>query len=195
MCHKCCSSSKHKCYGSAKHKCCGSSKHRYAPRSPIIGKLNFTGVVRDTDPDGTILSVVTDAKTYAGYTLTDISIFMSDNTAIYNASTSGGYTNVSAYVISFKVNILSTTYHIPVATATPSLILNGTGNAIVNNILSTEITCADNCATFVYAVVIYGADQKASNDLLEVLFTPIPNPLDPTTTITSGINFVLNYSC
>ena len=168
--------------------------YKFIPRAPIIGDIMFTGVIRDTDPDGTILGVTTHKSTnYTGYSIGEPFLLAADNTALYNASTGGGYTNVTAYIISFPIMLHEQNLQ-PVVTATASINLTGTGNAIVNQILPIKLTSSRSKVDLLYTIVLFGANQKASNDLLEAVFTPKPIPFDPSVTISSGINFVLNFS-
>lgn len=170
----------------------GIYKNPQLSRLPITGNISFTGVTRDTDPDGTILSVEYVSKPNNNYTISNMSILVADNTAIYNNTLSGAtYNNVSAYIINFKVNLSVKTIP-PEITATPILNLTGTGLAIVNNIAPFELNSSADCVNIAYAVVVYGDTQKDSNDLIEQIFTPASSIFGGTTT--SGFNFVLNFS-
>lgn len=169
-------------------------KPAHVIRQPLTGELCFVGVIRDTDPDGTILGVETLLRGGKGYTISDINVFVADNTAIYNNVISGATIgNVSAYLISFNINIDDPNLN-PVLTATPVLNLTGTANAIINQIVPFSLASNPSYATVVYSVIVFGADQQASNDLIEAIFTPTANPFPPNQLLSSCINFTLNFS-
>ena len=164
----------------------------YSPPPALMGQVNFVGVERDGDPDGTITGVIVENNTFQGYKIGTPTIFVADNTAIYTAA---GLTpdNATAYIIGIPITFNKPNLF-PVITATPRINFIGTANAIVNQILPAQVSIDRNSAMLTYTVVIFGVSQKASNDLLETIFTPTPNPFDPTKTLTSGVNFVITFS-
>lgn len=160
-------------------------------RLPISGTIYFVGVTRDTDPDGTILSVETETQPSNDYNITNVSIFAADNTFIYNNTITGAtYDNASAYIISFCINFTQKT--VP-PTVTTNTILNptGLGTAIVTQLTPFVIQSDASKVQIAYAVTTFGDSQLSSNDLIQQIFTPTTGLFGVTTK--SGVNFTLNF--
>ena len=79
----------------------------------------------------------------AGYTIGNIVIFIADNTFIYNNVLSGATIgNVSVYVFTIPINLTKKNLT-PIVTTTPSINPTGTADAIVNQIISFELTASN----------------------------------------------------
>jgi hypothetical protein len=164
--------------------------YMYIPKPPLIGKINFTGVIRNSDPDQSITGVLWESDKYAGYKITNVSVlFTPNNTGLYNNTIFGAtYGNITAYLITINIE-LNNKHLVPSISTSTSLNLNGTNNAIVNQILPVQISITSSGVDLLYTVVIFGQDQLASNNLLETLFTT--NPFNG---LKTGLSFTLTYS-
>ncbi len=160
-------------------------------RNPISGQICFTGVTRAVDPSGTITDITLTPIRQLGYTISDKLFLVADNTSIYNNTTTGAtYNNVSAFIIGFKLNYPDTK-KIPVVTTSVSLNPTGTADAILNQILPFVLETSSSSCVVGYSVVVFGASQTDSNDLVEAVFTESTVFGFPTN---SCMNFMLTFN-
>lgn len=163
-------------------------------RKSMSGRICLNGVTRDTDPDGTIISVNTIISQSTEYYVTDISIFTPDNTTIINNTMSAGsFNNLTAYILTYKINFFKPSKTVPSVTSTAFLNPTGTADAIINQIAPLNIDVTRSYAKCSYAITIYGASQKDSNDLFELISMPSSNPAFSDNLLYSCVDFNINF--
>lgn len=162
-------------------------------RTPVKGQVCFTGVVRDIDVDETILNVEATVTPNSDYSLNNIRIITNDNTGLANNTVTGStYNNNTSYLILFDIDLKKST-SVPIVTTSAAINLTGIGSAIIRQLYPFQLSATENRVQIIYAIVVDGATQKDSNDLIEAIFTETTNPFFSDQPLNSCINFVLNF--